>query len=80
MPPKRSTAAATAAATAFSSRMSVGTGSAWPPAATISSAALYSVPGSLGLGSVVLARMTMLAPSAAARLAMARPMPRLAPV
>jgi hypothetical protein len=38
------------------------------------------VPGSLGLGSVVLARMTMLAPSAAARLAMARPMPRDAPV
>ena len=40
MPPKRSTAWATAAATAFSSRMSVGTGSAWPPAASISSAAL----------------------------------------
>src|SRR5688572_28990408 len=38
------------------------------------------VPGSLGLGSVVLAAMTMLAPSAAARLPMARPMPRDAPV
>jgi hypothetical protein len=42
--------------------------------------ALYSVPGSLGLGSVVLASSTMLAPSRAARLAIARPMPRLAPV
>src|SRR5258705_12108780 len=37
------------------------------------------VPGSLGCGVAVLAAMTMLAPSAAARSAMARPMPRLAP-
>src|SRR5688572_10235042 len=38
------------------------------------------VPGSLGLGSVVLAAITTLAPSAAARLPIARPMPRDAPV
>src|ERR1700691_2528566 len=38
------------------------------------------VPGSFGFGSAVLAAMTILAPSFAARSAMARPMPRLAPV
>src|SRR5690554_5276256 len=38
------------------------------------------VPGSFGCGSAVLAAMAMLAPSRAARSAMARPMPRLAPV
>src|SRR5690606_37860171 len=38
------------------------------------------VPASFGCGSAVLAAMAMLAPSSAARLAMARPMPRLAPV
>src|ERR1700732_2116854 len=38
------------------------------------------VPGSLGWASVVFAAMTMLAPSRAARSAIARPMPRLAPV
>src|SRR6266567_2372681 len=38
------------------------------------------VPGSLGLGSVVLAAMAMLAPSRAARSAIALPMPRLAPL
>src|ERR1700687_1539104 len=38
------------------------------------------VPGSLGGGSAVFAAMTTLAPSAAARRAMALPMPRLAPV
>src|SRR5512144_3018244 len=80
IPPKRSTALATAAATAFSSRMSVGTGSASPPWALISSAAEYSVPGSLGLGSVVLATSTMRAPSRAAFSAIASPMPRDAPV
>src|ERR1700756_3170403 len=37
------------------------------------------VPGSLGCGSAVLAMRAMLAPSAAARLAIARPIPRLAP-
>src|SRR4051794_22648099 len=38
------------------------------------------VPGNFGLGSVVLAAMTTLAPSAAARFAMVKPMPRDAPV
>src|SRR5690242_21377441 len=38
------------------------------------------VPGSLGCGSVVLPVTTMLAPSRAARSAIARPMPRLVPV
>src|SRR5262249_49840943 len=38
------------------------------------------VPGRRGSGSAVLATMTMLAPSAAARFAVARPIPRGAPV
>src|SRR5512135_948724 len=38
------------------------------------------VPGSLGWGSAVLAAIAMFAPSAAARTAMARPIPRDAPV
>src|SRR5215218_9833321 len=38
------------------------------------------VPGSLGWGSAVLAAMATLAPSAAARSAIALPMPRLPPV
>src|SRR6187402_2919125 len=38
------------------------------------------VPGSRGSGSAVLAATTMLAPSAAARFAIARPMPREPPV
>jgi hypothetical protein len=42
-------------------------------------AAEWIVPGSFGCGSLVLAAMTMLAPSRAARRPMARPMPRLAP-
>src|SRR6185312_11167172 len=37
------------------------------------------VPGSLGCGSAVLAMIATLAPPAAARLAIARPKPRLAP-
>ena len=37
------------------------------------------VPGSLGCGASVLAAITMLAPSRAARNAIAKPMPRLAP-
>ena len=45
-----------------------------------SAAAVWIVPGSFGCGSVVLAAMTTLAPSAAARSAMAWPMPREAPV
>jgi hypothetical protein len=43
-------------------------------------ATVWIVSGSLGLGSSVFEAMAMLAPSAAARSAMARPIPRLAPV
>ena len=80
MPPKRAVAAATAACTLASSRMSHCTASAWPPAASISAAALWIVPGSFGLLSAVFAATTICAPSRAARSAIARPMPRDAPV
>src|SRR5712671_6382942 len=79
MPPNCSTVCATADATDSSSRMSPTIGSACPPASSSSLAAVYTVPGSLGCGSAVLAISAMLAPSAAARLAIANPMPRLAP-
>jgi len=80
MPPNVSTAFATAAAICASSRMSTTQASALPPARSISSAAEWIVPGRRGWASVVLAAMTTLAPSFAARSAMARPMPRLAPL
>src|SRR5580700_8131191 len=79
IPPNRSTACATAAATWASSRMSPTTGSARPPAASICAAAVNTVPSSLGSGSAVLAISATLAPSRAARSAIARPMPRLPP-
>src|SRR5690606_28352175 len=79
-PPKRSTVAATAACTCASSRMSQRIARAWPPAACTASAAVWIVPGSFGLGTADLAAMATLAPSRAARRAMARPMPREAPV
>ena len=64
--------------------MSPTTGSARPPpasacTASICAAAVYTVPSSLGCGSAVLAISATLAPSRAARSAMARPMPRLPP-
>src|SRR5450755_4291621 len=59
--------------------MSTASGSAWPPAASIAAAALWIVPGNLGCGVSVLAAITILAPSRAARSAIAKPMPRLAP-
>ncbi len=80
MPPKRATPSATAAATIASSRMSHATASAWPPAASIAAAAEWIVPGRRGFVSVVLAATITLAPSRAARSAIARPMPRDAPV
>src|SRR5436190_11351579 len=79
MPPKRSAARSTAAKTCASSRMSPTMGSAWPPASSIAAAAVWIVPSSLGCGSAVLAISATLAPSRAARSAMASPMPRLAP-
>src|SRR5216684_410433 len=80
MPPNRATVAATAASTCSSSRMSQTSGSAAPPAFSICLAAVWIVPGSLGCGWVVLAAIAILAPSRAARSAIALPMPRLAPV
>src|SRR5690606_6973298 len=80
MPPKASTVAATAARTWSSSRMSHFNARPRPPAALTASAALWMVPGSFGLGTEDLAAMATLAPSRAARRAMARPMPREAPV
>src|SRR5271154_5122832 len=80
MPPKRSTAAATAASTCSSKRTSQGAASAWPPAASISAAALWIGPGSFGLGVSLLPVITILAPSRANRRAIALPMPRLPPL
>jgi len=80
MPPKVSTVAATAARTWSSSRISHFSASPWPPAAVTASAALWMVPGSFGFGTADFAAMATLAPSRAARNAMARPMPREAPV
>src|SRR6516225_10488629 len=80
MPPKCSAHSRTAAVTAASSRTSTTSGSARPPACSISRAAVWIVPGSFGCGSAVLATTAMLAPSRAARSAIASPIPRLAPV
>src|SRR6201996_3756721 len=79
MPPNCSTVLATAASTESGSRTSPTIGRACPPASSSSLAAVNTVPGSLGCGSAVLAISAMLAPSWAARFAMARPIPRLAP-
>src|SRR5215469_2710021 len=80
MPPKVAAHCPAAAATAASSRTSTASGSARPPARSISAAAVWMVPGNFGCGCVVLAAMAMLAPSRAARSAIALPIPRLAPV
>ncbi len=80
MPPKVATVCSIAPFTCASSRTSTTSGSALPPALAISSAAVKIVPGSFGCGVSVLAAMAMLAPSRAARSAIASPMPRDAPV
>src|SRR5688572_7070387 len=80
MPPNASAVAATAARTSSSSRISHFNARALPPAASTSLATLWIVPGSLGLGTSDLAAIAILAPSLAARRAIARPMPREAPV
>src|SRR5690348_7933057 len=54
-------------------------GSACPPAFSMASAAVWIVPGSFGCGSAVFASRATFAPSAAARSAIASPMPRLPP-
>src|SRR5215207_1356177 len=79
MPPNFSTARSTASSTDSASRMSPTIGNASPPASRISSAAVWIVPGSLGCGSSVLAISATLAPSWAARSAIANPTPRLPP-
>mmetsp|Transcript_99540 Transcript_99540/g.320907 ORF Transcript_99540/g.320907 Transcript_99540/m.320907 type:complete len:265 (-) Transcript_99540:1708-2502(-) len=80
MPPKASTVRFTAVAIESSSRTSTVQASARPPRASTSSAAAKIVPGRVLCASVVLAQMATFAPSRAARLAMASPMPREAPV
>src|SRR5215475_3426819 len=79
-PPNVAAAFSIAPCTCASSRTSTTSGSAFPPALVISSAAVKMVPGNLGCGLSVLAAITMLAPSRAARNAIASPMPRDAPV
>ena len=78
-PPNFSAVWATASATWASSRTSPTIGSAWPPASSISSAAVNTVPGSFGWGSAVFAISATFAPSCAIRFAIARPIPRLPP-
>src|SRR5215213_1752098 len=80
MPPNFSAVASKAFFTFSSSRTSTTSGSARPPACSISCAAEWIVPGSFGCGVSVFAATAMLAPSRAAFSAIASPMPREAPV
>ena len=80
MPPKCAAVWSSAFLTVSSSRTSTTSGSALPPAFSISSAAEWIVPGSFGCGVSVLAATATLAPSRAACSAIASPMPREAPV
>ena len=79
IPPNSSTVLSTALLICSSCLISVTMGSALPPHASISSAAVKMVPGSLGCGSVVLAKIDIFAPSFANFLAIASPMPLLPP-
>ncbi len=76
---KRSMVCTTAVEMLTSSRTSPTIGSARPPASSICLAAVKTVPSSLGCGWSVLAISATLAPSRAARRAIASPMPRLPP-
>src|SRR5215203_2168382 len=78
-PPKWSTAVPTARCTSSSLRTSPTTATPLPPAASTSATAVWTVPGSFGCGSLVLASSTTLAPCVAAPSAMASPIPRLPP-
>ncbi len=80
IPPKVSIVLSTADCTCSSKRISVQIGSPFPPAASISSAAVKIVPGNFGWGSIVFAAITMFAPSLASLNPIALPIPRLAPV
>src|SRR5215467_11765009 len=80
MPPKWAAVRSIASLTAPSSRTSTASASARPPAASMSAAAVWMVPGSFGWGVSVFAAIATLAPSRAARNATASPIPREAPV
>src|SRR4051794_14370090 len=80
MRPKRSTAASTMARTSSSDRTSTLTASASAPAARTSSATVWIDPGSRSVDASDFAATTTLTPFPASASAMARPMPRLAPV
>ena len=79
IPPNSSTVFSTAFLIWSSCRISVMIGSALPPHSSISSAAVNIVPGSLGCGSAVLAKIATLAPSFANSLAIESPIPLLPP-
>ncbi|GMS84125.1 hypothetical protein PENTCL1PPCAC_6300, partial [Pristionchus entomophagus] len=80
MPPNLNISNSTQSCTFCSSLTSTTMGSAFPPACSISSAAVYIVPGSFGCGVAVLAAITMFAPSLASLRAIAFPIPLEAPV
>mmetsp|Transcript_6665 Transcript_6665/g.15843 ORF Transcript_6665/g.15843 Transcript_6665/m.15843 type:complete len:205 (-) Transcript_6665:36-650(-) len=80
MPPNSSTALSTAALIEDSSLTSTGQARARPPQVSTSWAAEWIVPGRVLCASTVLAQITMFAPSFAHLFAIARPMPRDAPV
>ena len=79
MPPNSPCVFITASVMSSSLRTSPTIGSARPPAASMASAAEWTVPSSFGCGVSVFAMSAMFAPSRAARSAIARPMPRLPP-
>ena len=80
IPPKVATAYSIALLTASSERMSHWIPRALPPASSISLQAVAMVPGSLGWGVTVLAKITILAPSLANLFPMANPIPLDAPL
>src|SRR6185312_8979012 len=80
MPPNFAAVWSSAAFTTTSSRTSTCSARARPPAVSMSAAAVWMVPSSLGCGSTVFAAIATLAPSAAALSAIASPMPREPPV
>lgn len=80
IPPKVSTTFSILFLTYSSNLISHLIGRAFPPAFVISYAAVYMVPGNLGWGLSVFAKIATLAPSLAHLMAMASPMPLEAPV
>src|SRR5262249_13645342 len=78
--PNRSRALAAMPSIWSASRTSVGTGRARAPSASTSGATVEMEPGSVAVHSGLFAALPTSHPSAASPRAMARPMPRLAPV